>query len=673
MFGTKDYHPQFEWSAAPLSPKKSQVTSYGFTFSYGILGIQAQGMVTKTPIAAKSAIQSSQEQDVHDILATCQGHHVLVYDNSMKLGYYLPQVSAALQLAHSRVAKCGYRLFKGEVAVKEDESFMFANPGADGNAEACLALKECLNLKECFKLTVRKDQTDENPARESFIEFFRQSWHTLSDIAEGLNSADEIFQVAGDVAPKYIHRVEVIDAMNIERLMKIKRVKIDQPWAHLTSEQPVVLLSKNLLPPIISESRHLCKSWTNVPPDKNYLVATGALVQSLLERQTEGLAQGLDWDGGTPLVESHEQGRQSPIFHSQKLRSKKKPHSNASIRNQIQEYLNSAFVFGDGTEKKCKEGIGIVSLDSPRGQRPSVHYHINKPLPSIPSSASDTSVNLEDILGPDSLGDENSSFVREHGSFSASPESPTDEFGSDIRHDSTIDEQPFKRLSSFCSRIPADEVGIFEPRPSPIEPFSRKMPRYNSQTGATHHPTTPTIGHETVPVDDMSRTLFLTGYLEMHSHYMQSAVGTSGGALPTSSYSRNAGPTCRSIVDTHSDHGPATATTWTKDAPHQYSSYPRRDDYISGCGQSSLARVISSGPIYPPAGSSSRAASLDTQPNWSTQVHPPYDDDELELSGQEEAQATRRHRGESLSTTSGGRSGESQQESDRYSRDRRRK
>jgi hypothetical protein len=403
VFGTKGYHPQFEWSGARQSPTKNHVTSYGFTFSYGFLGIQAQGMVTKTPMAAKSSIKSKQDQDVYDILAKGNDHHVLVYDTSMKLGYYLPQVSVALQLAHSRVIKCGYRLYKGELATTEDESFMFANPGADGNAEACLA------LKECFNLTVRKDQREEHSAKESFIEFFRKEWHILSDIAEGLDSADTDFQMTGHVAPKYIHGVEVMDATNMEGLMNIKRVKINQPWGHLTSEQPVVLLSKNLPPAITSESHHLCKTWTNVPPGKNYLVTTGLIAQSFLERQTDGLAQGLDWDGRSSLLELHQEGSHAPVFHSQKLRSRRKPHPNESIRNQIQCHLGSAFVFGDGSENKCNDKIEIVSFDPPREQLPSVHYHIGKPLPSIPSSSSDTSVNDEDVSGPDSLGDENSS------------------------------------------------------------------------------------------------------------------------------------------------------------------------------------------------------------------------------------------------------------------------
>jgi hypothetical protein len=480
VFGTKDYHPQFEWSEAPRSPTKNHVTSYGFTFGYSILGIQAQGTMTRIPIAAKSAIQSAQEQDVYDALAKGQDHHVLVYDNSKKLGHYLPQVSVALQLAHSRIAKCGYRLYKGELAIGEDESFMFANPGADGNAEACLA------VRACCKLTVWKDQTEENSAKESFIEFFRKSWHILTDIAENLDSADTDFQMVGDVAPKYIHGVELIDAMNMESSLKIKRVKIDQPWGHLTSEQPAVLLSKNLPPAIICESQHLCKSWTNVPTDKNYLVTTGLIVQSLLEHQSEGLGQRLDWVGGTPLIESHKQGRHAPIFHSQKLRTKKKPHPNASIRNQIKGLLDSAFVFGDGSEKKCREKIELISFDSPPEQRPSVHDHINKSLASIHSSASDTSVNDEDVSAPDSLGDENSSFVREHGLFWASTffmtEPPPAEFRPEIPRDSTIQEPPFKRLrpSSFSSRVSADEIGIFEPRPPPIEPSSRKISRYSS-------------------------------------------------------------------------------------------------------------------------------------------------------------------------------------------------
>jgi hypothetical protein len=161
-------------------------------------------------------------------------------------------------------------------------------------------------------------------------------------------------------------------------------------------------------------------------------------------------------------------------------------------------------------------------------------------------------------------------------------------------------------------------------------------------------------------------------YQSTDSRYFQSTADNSEGGLPTSSYSGNPPPLYVSTADTHSSRVPVSATTWNENATRDHRSYPRQDEYPSSHEQSSSAQIISGGPVYFPAESSSRAVPVDRQSNWSTQVHP-FDDDDLELTGQEEAQATRRHRRDSVSTRSGGRSGDSHRESDRYPRDRRRK
>ena len=189
-------------------------------------------------------------------------------------------------------------------------------------------------------------------------------------------------------------------------------------------------------------------------------------------------------------------------------------------------------------------------------------------------------------------------------------------------------------------------------------------PNYNPQTGATHHTVTPAIRYATNPIYDMSRNPSSGGYQQTDNRYIQTTVGTAGGALPASSYSGNAAPLYASTQDTRTSNIQVSATTWSEDAPGDHDSYSRQDDYPSG---------RSSDPLYFPAESSGSTERFDTQSHWSTQVQNPYDDDDLELTGREEAQATRRHRRDSVSTKSGGRSGDSQREPDRHQRDRKRR
>jgi hypothetical protein len=208
-------------------------------------------------------------------------------------------------------------------------------------------------------------------------------------------------------------------------------------------------------------------------------------------------------------------------------------------------------------------------------------------------------------------------------------------------------------------------TGSFAPAGQTLYP---PAPNYNPQTGVPHLTTTPAIRYSANPVYDMSRTSSSAAdYQPTDNRYFQSAADNSEGGHSTS-YSGNPPPLYVSTVDTHSSQAPVSATTWSEHASRDHRSYVRQDEYPSDHEQSSSTRIISSDPLYFPAESSRLAVPIDAQSDWSTQVHPPYDDDGIELTGQEEAQATRRHRRESVSTRSGGRSGDSQRESDRYRR-----
>jgi hypothetical protein len=61
----------------------------------------------------------------------------------------------------------------------------------------------------------------------------------------------------------------------MEHSMRIKQVEVNQPWTSLTSEQPIVVLSRNLKDPIVPDFKTLCERWSKVPANFNYLVAGG--------------------------------------------------------------------------------------------------------------------------------------------------------------------------------------------------------------------------------------------------------------------------------------------------------------------------------------------------------------------------------------------------------------
>lgn len=176
-------------------------------------------------------------------------------------------------------------------------------------------------------------------------------WHKLSDITVTLDSSAKKLQMVEELAPKFILGVDFQDAVHNKRPMAIRRIRVNQPWAHLvTTEQPIVLFCGRIPEPIVPTST-CCKAWAAVPPHSGYLVAMGLTVHTLLDRQDNGLAEGLDWCASSELIGTHKNG--NAVQHVQKLQSKKKPSPNKTTRITLQSYLHGCFIFGKGTEKKC--------------------------------------------------------------------------------------------------------------------------------------------------------------------------------------------------------------------------------------------------------------------------------------------------------------------------------
>jgi hypothetical protein len=227
---------------------------------------------------------------------------------------------------------------------------------------------------------------------------FTKVWHTLSNAESGLESAESDFRKARHTAPKFIHGVEFLDAANMESSIRIKLVEVNQPWAHLTSEQPLVILSKNIQQPIVPQLSSLCTTWQAVPPNRSYLVLMGLAISSFLDRQDEGLVEGLDWNFRKELIDSHKPGTTVPVYHAQRLVSRKKPRSNSPIRQMMLKHQRGCFVFGLDADIPCNESInypegtsetstiGIQSSD-PNSTLPDLSARMSNSLKSTQESS----------------------------------------------------------------------------------------------------------------------------------------------------------------------------------------------------------------------------------------------------------------------------------------------
>lgn len=356
VLGTRKYQSEFgtfKQSGASQSPRNFVNKTYAFTFSGSFMGwVTVQGSHERTRTAMKASLVLSPNQHLYDTLAASYNDLVIFYDNASKLAWCLPQACIVLHMAHTFVSTRGYELFNGAQPFDvERNSSIFASPSPDGAAAACLA------LKSCSELTVRKGVNQSGPIEESFSEIISRIWHNLTNIGEALDGAEADFQIAGHVAPKYLHGVEMIDAANSKTPIRFKMVQVNQPWAHLTSEQPIVLFSKNIPPAIIPSCENLCESWATVPPRQNYLVAMGIAARVFLERRDDGLAKGLEWRSNRQLVQCHKHQQRTPIYHSQTLELNRKPRSNGPTLHSIKQYPNSCLIFGKGKEKACLEAL----------------------------------------------------------------------------------------------------------------------------------------------------------------------------------------------------------------------------------------------------------------------------------------------------------------------------
>jgi hypothetical protein len=358
IIGTKDYQRSFAFSGSSKVPTEAYVKTHSLTLGSGFMGtFGGNSTYTRTSEAVRSTIYSPQEKDIIDILDSGKEHYALLFDTAQNIGWYLPQISIALQMIHTIIDMYGYQVYddsNGDLELSGSNSLGFADAGPDAAVEASNAVKRSLRLK------IRKYNSESSgPVDMSFVRLFTKIWHTLNNAETRLEEAESDFRKARQTAPTFIHGVEFLDAANLESSIRIKFVKVNQPWAHLTSEQPLVMLSRNIQHPIVPDTSGLCKAWQSVPSKESYLVSTGIAISSFLDRRNEGLAEGLDWNIRKELIESHmptsKPGKQVPVNHVQRLVSRKKLRSNSPIRKMIHKCRNGCFVFGPDTDTHCRE------------------------------------------------------------------------------------------------------------------------------------------------------------------------------------------------------------------------------------------------------------------------------------------------------------------------------
>jgi hypothetical protein len=179
--------------------------------------------------------------------------------------------------------------------------------------------------------------------------------------------------------------------------LSITRTEIKQPWGNLTHEYSIVIFCKGFGQAIVPFSEEMtCQSWAIVPPDQNILVAPASIVKNIL-CQDEGFGRGVEWCTRDTLIQSHHHGVKKPVIHTQSLRIIASPASNSQLKNEIESYMNSAFLFiGKAATKKCFEELrrGALEASNVFACLPTISK--NKTLPELPASTNNVSTRADD-------------------------------------------------------------------------------------------------------------------------------------------------------------------------------------------------------------------------------------------------------------------------------------
>lgn len=346
--GTPTYSLYLQPSRAPLCPPTAKVRRFEFTASVSAMSwATLQGTLVQELVSISNSVSTSQQAEFLDILNMSTDEHGIVFDHDNKIGWCVSRASIVLQIAFSRINDCHYELYEGDQLVAAEDYRFFAQQSFDAISSAFAALKKSFSLK------VRKPTGEPGIfEEESFSNMTAKIWHKLSDITESLKSTANQLHRVKQSPSKYLLGVDIFDAAKSKRPMDVRRVEVNQPWKQLTAERPLVLFCRKLSPPIIPVC-HPCTSCAEVPCRQNLLVATAQTVHSFLSCHEHGLAEGLEWCARYNLIEQHSDKVSKPIRYIQKLRLNKKPCLNEETLSAVESFPHGAFIFGNGTERKC--------------------------------------------------------------------------------------------------------------------------------------------------------------------------------------------------------------------------------------------------------------------------------------------------------------------------------
>jgi hypothetical protein len=191
---------------------------------------------------------------------------------------------------------------------------------------------------------------------------------------ETLQTALPKARMAHKAAPKHIIGFELLDVVHQEPFLRVKVAELrdSQPWAHMAEDNPLVLFCQDLQQPIIApDTQVLCNTWKQVPTSHDLLVATVRGISNLINGNGGWkLSENFVWQLPSPLISCHAAEANTPVIHTQKLRSVGRRMSfsrntQEDPRPMLGAMINGGLIFGRSIlDKGCRAVVLDQSIAS---------------------------------------------------------------------------------------------------------------------------------------------------------------------------------------------------------------------------------------------------------------------------------------------------------------------
>lgn len=373
LAGTSHSNTSIAPSRLPEIPKSKMLWSRGGSVAINFKPVTVAGSATATFSSITPAIPIEDESNINPTLRNAaEIKHVILYDNEAQIAWQISRASLILYLAHIHIAR-------RREAVIYTQSKAYPAPSSRGGMASYHAIRDSWESE----IPSEVEAIVQSVEQQKFSWLIKKLLFRIQKIEEGLMKTQyEASKWEGMRAPKTIIGVELLDLAFFDDLVLIKTKEVNQAWAHLTDEEPLVFFGRRFGQVIVPSPSYylteaLCPTWSRIPENENYLVAMACTIMSLFESKgsekadIRRLAPLIRWhfNPKLPIFTLHRYDERSICNHIQRLESTGSvdKRSESKIRDVVARYPNAAFIFWD-RGKTLRKKVEVTVRRTPQSK-----------------------------------------------------------------------------------------------------------------------------------------------------------------------------------------------------------------------------------------------------------------------------------------------------------------